>query len=113
MQRGQATLLDIERADRLVITFAKGLTKDAFLDDPKTQSAVLHQLLVIGEPVKRLSGGFRAAQLHIPWALVAGRRDMLIHAYDTVDLEEVWNMAVNDVPDLLINLEPLLPGKPE
>lgn len=38
---------------------------------------------------------------------------MVIHAYDAVDPEEVWNTAVNDVPDLLINLEPLLPGKPE
>ena len=38
---------------------------------------------------------------------------MLIHAYDAVDPEEVRDTAVNDVPDLLIDLEPLLPGQPE
>jgi uncharacterized protein with HEPN domain len=105
--------LDIERAARLVISFTREVTKESFLNDPKTQSAVLHQLLVMGETVKRSPRGFRAAQLHIPRSLVAGMRDMLTHACDAVDVEEVWNTAVNDVPDLLINLEPLLPGKPE
>ncbi len=39
--------------------------------------------------------------------------DMVTHACEAVDVEEVWNTAVNDVPDLLIDLEPLLPGQPE
>jgi uncharacterized protein with HEPN domain len=55
----------------------------------KTQSAVLHQLLVIGEAVKRLSQDFRRDHPEIPFALIAGMRDKLIHEYDDVDLEEV------------------------
>jgi uncharacterized protein with HEPN domain len=58
-----------------------------FLSDLKTQSAVLHQLMVLGEAVRRLATGFRESHPEIPWALMAGMRDKLIHAYDAVDLD--------------------------
>jgi len=109
MARDEATLLDIARAARLVIEFKQGIDKAAFLQDFKTQSAVLHQLMVMGEAAKRLSPDFRARHSEIPWSLVAGMRDKLIHGYDIVDLDEVWRTAVVDVPDLLTSLEPLLP----
>ena len=71
-----------------------------FLADAKTQSAVLHQLLVIGEATKRLSEGFRNQQVAIPWKAIARMRDVLIHHYDTVDLDEVWKTATTDIPVL-------------
>lgn len=108
MPRDEATLLDIVRAARLVIEFKRGMDKPAFLEDAKTQSAILHQLMVIGEAVKRLSQDFRARHPQIPWALIAAMRDKLIHAYDIVDLDEVWKTAEVDVPDLLSAIEPLL-----
>jgi uncharacterized protein with HEPN domain len=89
MHRDDATLLDIATAARLIVEFTKGMDKAAFLDDIKTQSSVLHQLMVLGEAVKRLSDGFRARHPKIPWTLMAGMRDKLIHGYDIVDLEEV------------------------
>ncbi len=112
MRRDEATLLDIAKSARLVLAFIQNIAKDAFLDDSKTQSAVLHQLLVIGEAVKRLSQEFRAQHPDIPWSLIAGMRDHLIHAYDTVDLDEVWKTAASDMPDLLAKIEPLLPKEP-
>ena len=45
----------------------------------------------------------------VPWALIAGMRDKLIHGYDMVDLELVWQTVDNDVPALLSLIEPLLP----
>jgi uncharacterized protein with HEPN domain len=59
MSRDEATLLDLERAARLIIEFTRGMDGEVFLDDVKTQSAVMHQLLVLGEAVKRLSLEFR------------------------------------------------------
>ena len=112
MRQDEATLLDIAKAAQLIQVFIGGMAKEEFLDDLKTQSSVLYQLLVIGEAVKRLSREFRAQRDDIPWALMAGMRDHLIHAYDTVDWEEVWKTATSDVPGLLVKIEPLLPKKP-
>ena len=90
MDRDRSTLLDIARAAELMLEFRAGMDKASFLKDAKTQSAILHQLMVMGEAVKRLSSEFRAGHPQTPWALVAGMRDKLIHGYDIVDLEEVW-----------------------
>jgi uncharacterized protein with HEPN domain len=112
MARDETTLLDMANAARLIHTFIQDMTKEAFLSDLKTQSAVLHQVTVIGEAVKRLSQAFRERHPILPWSLMAGMRDHLIHGYDAVDLEEVWKTATRDVPEVLIKLEPLLPQPP-
>ena len=109
MARDEAVLLDVARAAQLVLEFRGGLDKAAFLDDLKTQSAILHQLMVMGEAVRRLSAEFRARHPQVPWTLITGMRDKLIHGYDIVDLEQVWQTAVKDVPELLSLLEPLVP----
>jgi uncharacterized protein with HEPN domain len=80
MPRDKATLLDISNAARLVQSFVPGMTKETFLVDLKTQSAVLHQLMIIGltiigEAVKRLSQTFRDRYPILPWSLMAGMRD--------------------------------------
>ena len=111
MVHDEAALLDIVRAARCVLEFKAGIDKAAFLDDIKTQSAVLHQLMVIGEAVKRLSSDLRSHYPQLPWSLIAGMRDKLIHGYDIVDLEEVWHTAEIDIPNLLSVIEPLLPSQ--
>ena len=108
MPRDDATLLDINRAAERVLEFTKGMDRAAFQVDPKTQSAVLHQLMVLGEAVKRLSSDYRARQGGIPWPLMAGMRDQLIHAYDVVDVDEVWKTVEKDIPELLSLLKPLV-----
>jgi len=113
MPRDDATLLDILRAARLVVAFKGDLDKPAFLNDLKTQSAILHQLLVLGEAVKRLSEGFRTSHPAIPWRMIAGMRDKLIHAYDAVDLDEIWKTASIDILHLITLLEPLEPQQEE
>jgi len=109
MSRDETILLDIARVARLVLEFKQGMDKAAFLKDIKTQSAILHQLMVMGEAVKRLSHDFRARHPEIPWGLIAGMRDKLIHGYDIVDLDEVWKTSDVDMSDLLSLIEPLLP----
>lgn len=106
-----STLLDIARAARLAVEFAHGMSKEAFLTDLKTQSAVLHQLVILGEAVKRLPAEFRAQHRDVTWSLIAGMRDHLLHGYDEVDLDEVWKTVSSDVPALLERIQPLLPAK--
>jgi uncharacterized protein with HEPN domain len=111
MSRDDATLLDILKAARLAVGFKGKLSKKAFLRDVKTQSAILHQLLVIGEAVKRLSDAFRLQHPQIPWIRIAGMRDKLIHQYDAVDLDEVWKTITKDIAPLISFLEQLVPQK--
>jgi uncharacterized protein with HEPN domain len=87
------------------------MDKTAFENDLKTQSAVLHRLPVLGEAVRRLSGQFRTNHPHVPWRLMAGMRDNLIHEYDAVDLDEVWKTISTDIPHLLELSEALLPDE--
>ncbi len=93
------------------IRFKEGMDKVAFDADLKTQSAILHQLIVIGEAVKRLSPEFRDSFPEIPWSPFARMRDRLIHGYDTIDLEIVWRAVENDIPELLRLIQPLLPSQ--
>ncbi len=109
MRRDSATLLDIAEAARLVREFTRDTDRAAFMDDAKSISAVIHQITVIGEAVKRLSREFRESHPDIPWQDIAGMRDNLIHEYNDVNLEEVWKVATRDVPELLAYLQPLLP----
>lgn len=113
MHRDDVTLLQIAEACQLIILFRQDVTEQTLESDRKTQSAILHQIMVIGEAVKRLSTELRRQNPTIPWSAIAGMRDRLIHAYDLVDLEEVWNVASDDIPDLLAKIEPLLPVKPD
>ncbi|HUU22435.1 MAG TPA: DUF86 domain-containing protein [Phycisphaerae bacterium] len=108
MRPDEATLVDLDRASRLALRFAEGYDRDAFLADAKTQAAVLHELLVLGEAAKRLSQTFRDAHPQVPWRAIAGMRDKLIHAYDAVDIEEVWKTLRADIPALLTFLTPLV-----
>lgn len=64
--------------------------EETFLAKTYLQDAVIRCLEILGEATKRLSPEFRRLQPHLPWRAMAGMRDVLIHAYDQVDLEEVW-----------------------
>ena len=99
--RDDIVVNDITNAAQLIAAFVDGIGKNDFIDDLKTRSAVLYQLTVIGEAVKRLSPEFRLAQTQVPWASMAGMRDHLVHAYDLVDWDEVWETATRDVSGLL------------
>lgn len=82
--------------------------KDDFLQDHKTQSAVIRQIEIIGEAVRHLSDSLTSASPDIPWRLIAGTRDRLIHGYFKVDLEAVWGMVAEDLPKLQSRVEELL-----
>jgi len=113
MPRDDAILLDLLRASRRAAEGRSGLSIAAFREDWKAQSIVLHQLLVLGEAVKRLSPGFREAHPDISWRKMAGLRDILIHCYDTIDAETVWEIVDRDLPPLIAFLERVAPRRPE
>ena len=111
MSRDAASLLDVFEAGHLMQEFITGVSEEDFHEDRKTQSAVLHQILILGEATKRISRAYRLAHPEIPWRLMAGMRDIVIHAYESVDISEVWKTASDDIPALIAQIEPLLPNR--
>ena len=109
MQRDKGLLLDMKRAVLLILQFAEQMDFDEFRTDLKTQSAVIHQFLLIGEIAKLLSEDFRKSNPEIPWSAIARMRDKLIHHYRGVDLREIWNAAEQEIPKLLTFLNEKLP----
>ena len=106
MQRDLAYIADILQASRL-IQLGVATPKQKFLDDWMQQAAIVRQLEIIGEATKRISEDFRNQHPQIPWHSMAGMRDMLIHEYDSVDYDEVWQTDRHDIPQLIVLLEPL------
>jgi uncharacterized protein with HEPN domain len=112
MQRNDSLLIDMADAARLILKFRGDLTFDQFRADRKTQSAMIHQFLVIGEVAKLLSEDFRKSNPQVPWSAMARMRDKLIHHYRGVDFKEIWNAAQTEIPRLLAFLENQIPNKP-
>ncbi len=112
MQRDTSLLLDMFRATRQIAEFKGEMDYEQFRMDAKTQSALIHQFLLIGEVAKLLSDDFKKKNPAIPWSAMARMRDKLIHHYRGVDLREIWNAAEIEIPKLLTFLEKHLPEKP-
>jgi uncharacterized protein with HEPN domain len=112
MWKDDATAADILLAAQAVQDFVAGMTKELFLDDFKTQCAVLQQIIVLGEATKRLSAAFRAKHSQIPWEDIAGMRDRCVHGYDQVDVEIVWQVTQEHAPKLAQYLEGVVPKPP-
>jgi uncharacterized protein with HEPN domain len=108
LDRDRATLLDIRVASQRILEFIGDQDFESFSDDLKTQSAVVLQILILGEAAKRLSAGFRDRHPEIPWSDIMRMRDKLIHHYESMDPEEVWQAARKDIPSLLITLKRIL-----
>ncbi len=88
--------------------YTSGLTREAFVEDQKTIDAVVRNLEIIGEAVKNLPRDVRARAPEVEWPKVAGLRDVLIHTYASVDLEILWDVVVNKLPDLERSVRRLL-----
>jgi uncharacterized protein with HEPN domain len=108
MKRDAASLLDIARFAQMILQLTDGMDQSMFEADIRTQLAVLYELTVLGEAVKRLSLEFRDRHPEIPWRNMAGMRDKLIHDYDGVDAKRVWEVVTTSLPGLLSQIEPLL-----
>ncbi|PIG93966.1 DUF86 domain-containing protein [Gloeocapsopsis sp. IPPAS B-1203] len=112
MSRDSASVLDIFLAGQRALTFAQGLDRSELETDVMRHSAILYQIEIMGEATKRLSIVFRNQHPEVPWKDIAGMRDIIIHRYDQIDFDMVWQVIQNNIPELLAMIAPLLPEEP-
>ncbi|MDQ3397850.1 MAG: DUF86 domain-containing protein, partial [Deinococcota bacterium] len=72
----------------------------AFYSQKIVQDATMRCLQVMGEAAKRVPESYRATHPEIPWRSVTAFRDVLVHNYEGVDLERVWDVVEKHLPPL-------------
>lgn len=107
-RRDKDYLNDICEAMRRIVAYAEGLSYEQFLQDPKTQDAVIRNLQVIGEATKRVSPSLRTVHHDLPGREMAGMRDKIVHDYFGINYDIVWMVARQELSSLLPRLEAIL-----
>ena len=80
--------------------YTKNLTKKDFNNNELVQDAVIRNIEIIGEAVKKISKELKSQYPNIPWKEMSGMRDKLIHDYFGVDVDVVWKTVDDDIPFL-------------
>lgn len=88
----------LQAIERIVLYAQDG--EERFRTDVRTQDAIIRNLQVMGEAVKKVSAEARGAHPEIPWKDIAGMRDRVVHDYFGISLDIVWDVVVNHIPPL-------------
>lgn len=105
MDRDVQYLLDILASARMIRSYVEDATRQEFLTDPKLQDSVIRRIEIIGEAAGRISSAFREENPEIPWNEIRGMRNRMIHVYDDIDMDIVWETVQQDIPLLITLLE--------
>ena len=111
MKRDRQRLEDILEAIERIEKYASG-GRATFDRDELVQTWIVHHLQIIGEAVRGVSEEIRSAHPDVPWSQIAAMRNILVHDYFGIDLEEVWAAVARDVPALKAKVVTILSGGP-
>ncbi|GJQ59305.1 MAG: DUF86 domain-containing protein [Candidatus Scalindua sp. AMX11] len=97
-RENSAVIQDIKESLNRIISYTSKMEYKDFVQDYKTQDAVIRNIEILGEATKLLSDVMKNKYPDIPWKDIAGTRDKLIHDYFGVNLDIVWEIAKNEIP---------------
>ena len=92
------------------LNLTDGVERAAFFADEGKYPGTLHYIALIGESATRVPQEIRDANPHIPWGDIIGARNRIIHGYDRIDEDRLWEIVQIGVPDLLPKLRELADG---
>jgi uncharacterized protein with HEPN domain len=93
----------IERIERYT---SKG--REEFMQDELIQTWVVHHIQIIGEAARKLSEETRSEYDEVPWPAIIAMRNILVHDYFSVDIDEVWSTIERDLPPLKVEVSSIL-----
>ncbi len=101
MPRDERVYLDdILEAIGKIQRYSSGMDFQLFSEDEKTIDAVVRNLEIIGEASNRLSLDLRSKNTDIEWHKIIGLRNILVHEYFGVNLQILWDVMQNKLPNL-------------
>jgi uncharacterized protein with HEPN domain len=99
-------------AAREAVQMARGKTRVDLDTDRPLNLSLVRLLEIVGEAASRVPPGERPQYPVIPWAQIVGLRNRLIHGYDNVDFDILWEIVTHDLPPLITELEKIFSPKP-
>ena len=102
-----AYLGHMQQAATDACAFVEGLDKADFLEDKRTQQAVIMSLIIIGEAATKVMDSyatFTQAHPEVPWRSMRGMRNRIAHGYFDINLDVVWETVQTALPELLRQL---------
>ena len=90
------------------IQFKEGMLFDEFSKDIKTIAACVLNLSQIGELAGRFDDEFLEKSSHIPWRKMKGMRNRIVHDYEGIRLNMVWDVLIDFLPELIKDIDNLL-----
>lgn len=106
----------MQQAATDALSFVEGLAKEEFLDDKRTQQAVIMSLIIIGEAATKVMDAyadFTQAHPEVQWRGMRGMRNRIAHGYFEINLEVVWQTVQEALPVLLGQLEAIRQSLPD
>ncbi len=108
LPRERNYLIDILNAAKLAQDFVADVNWETFESDLMRQAAVTRQIEIIGEASRRISTESRMTIPDIPWHKIIGMRNRLIHEYEDVDIESLWETVQIALPELIAVIEKIM-----
>lgn len=93
-------LSDILTSISKIKRYTAGMSYEQLITDELSFDAVVHNLQIIGEAVKNIPSEIRDRYPQVEWRKMAGLRDVIAHAYFTIDDQIVWDIVQNKLDDL-------------
>lgn len=108
-KRDEIRLREMLDTAREAHEYTQGRTRETFEQDRAIVRAVERTIEIIGEAGSRITPETRLQFPEIAWREIIGMRNIIVHNYMNVDYDIVWDVAVRQLPELIAQLEAILP----
>lgn len=109
MKKDLQFLLDMLQSAELIVRYTAECSREEFISNIQLQDSVIRRLLVIAEAAKRVSVTTRQNLTSISWKEINGMRNRLVHEYDNINFNIVWNVVSQEMPILIKELKSQVP----
>ena len=99
---------DVLAALGAIAEYTEGMTYEEFVADRRTLDAVVRNLMTMGESIRWIPEPVLDGHPEVPWRLMRGVRNVVVHEYFGVDPGILWATVVHDLPPLVPRLERVL-----